>query len=135
MFKKSVDNILSKVEKAKPMIIPRDNTLDDCKLVHEKEYPFYGQQYASWINEDIQRVQVLAKMKNGDAVDFRPAPWKDGTMFLCLDRKSGLDFGVLVNNVARKLMRDYYGCFMVGIVSDRDNGRIMVQVWQPPENL
>lgn len=137
MLKKYKDNILSKVESkvesVKPMVIPQDATLSDCKLIFEKEYKFIGQQYQSWINESIPRTKVLAKMKSGDAIDFRPAMWDNGTLFLCIHRKTGLDFGVLVNNIARKLQHEYYGCYMVGQFLGND--KIHVQVYQPPEYL
>ena len=119
----------------KPMIIPMDNTLSDCKLAFEKSYRFYGVEHDSWVNEKIPRLQVLQKVHNGDPVDFRPVPWQRGTMFLCIHRKTGLDFGVLISEVARKLQRDYYGCYMVGTVEDIENDLITVQVWQPPQNL
>lgn len=134
MFKKK----LEKITNAAPvqiMKIPPDTTLDDCQLAFDKSYKYYGTQHNSWINETIPRLSVLAKMRNGDHVDFRPVPWKNGTMFLCIDRKTGLDFGVLINEVARKLQRDYYGCYMVATMEDVQDDVLHVEVWQPPENL
>lgn len=104
--------------------------MSDCIKLLEKEYPFYGTQYRSWINDTLPRSSVLGQMRKGDVVTFREVPWENGTMYLCIDAKTGLDFGVLVNNVARKIRMDYYGCYMFGYYVDTDT--INVLVYQPP---
>lgn len=136
MFKNTKDKILSKASElatnARPMVIPMDDSLAGCKLAHQKTYSLYGTQYNCWVNDSTPRSVALQNVSVGDPIDFRPVPWEDGTMFLCIHRKTGLDIGVLINNVARKLQREYYGCYLVGTVEDLNGPHINIEVWQPP---
>lgn len=106
--------------------------LSDCKLALQKTIPVYGLQYDCWINPNISRKAVLSKMKNGDACTFRLVPYDNGQMYLCIDLKSGLDFAVVVNNVARQLRYDYWGCYMVGNLQEKDDTPIIdIKIFQP----
>ena len=109
--------------------------MSDCKLALEKEYRYYGTQYDCWVNPKHTRQSILAGMKKGDLITFREVPYQNGVMLLCMDYKSGLDFGVVVNNIAYKLRLDYYGCYLVGEFLTKSKNNIIIRAYQPPEGL
>lgn len=126
--------MFKKKEKPEPFVLTfADYIPSEAQLAHEKTYGVYGTQYDSWVNPKIPRSNVLAKIKPGDAVDFRMVPWKNGHMLLCIHRKSGLDFAVLPNNVTYSLRREYYHCMMEGTVDDLSVPTIHVKVYQMPD--
>ena len=56
-------------------------------------------------------------------------------MCLCIHRHTGIDIGVLPNELAREINQGYYGCFIVGTVIDTQRQRVNIQIWQPPYEL
>lgn len=113
---------------------PEDN-LADCKLALEKNSGLYGLQYECWVNPKLQRGALWSRIREGDQVTFRWVPWERGRMCLCIHRHTGIDIGVLPNELACEINQDYYGCFIVGTVIDTQRQRVNIQIWQPPYEL
>ena len=87
-------------------------------LVTTRENLAVGTVYECKKNHKKNRQQVLKKMKIGSPVDFEFYYYGDQPAYLLIDRKTGLDFGNLGQEVASSIFDQFSKCVIVGTISD-----------------